>query len=92
MHGHSFKIILTLQGGLDEKLGWMIDYHEITQVMNPLLKQLDHQVLNNVAGLENPTTELLVKWIFHNAQQFLPMLKSVTVMETSQTECTYPVY
>ncbi|MCC2679953.1 MAG: 6-pyruvoyltetrahydropterin synthase [Pseudobdellovibrio sp.] len=91
MHGHSFKIILTLRGGLDQKAGWMIDYNEITQVMNPLLKQLDHQVLNQVQGLENPTTELLCKWIYEKAQPLLPQLKHVTIMETSTTECTYPV-
>ena len=92
MHGHSFKIVLTLQGDLDPKLGWLIDYNEITKVMSPLLKQLDHQVLNNVPGLENPTTEHLTKWIFQNALQSLPILKSVTIMETTQTECSYPVH
>jgi 6-pyruvoyltetrahydropterin/6-carboxytetrahydropterin synthase len=90
MHGHSFKIVLTLRGALDPKLGWLIDYNEITDVMNPLLKQLDHKVLNKVPGLENPTTELLCKWIYDNAVPLLPAIKSVTVMETSSTECTYP--
>jgi len=91
MHGHSFKIILTLVGPLDPKIGWVIDYHEISKIMQPLLAKLDHQVLNEVAGLENPTSELLAKWIFDHATKNLPMLKCVSVMETPSTECRYPV-
>lgn len=89
MHGHSFKIILTLCGPLDPKLGWVMDYHEITKVMQPLLKELDHRVLNEVKGLENPTSELLAKWIFDHAVKGLPLLKEVNVSETPTTECVY---
>ena len=92
MHGHSFKIVLTLQGEIDPQLGWLIDYNDITKVMSPIIKQLDHQVLNNVAGLENPTSELLTKWIYQQASPFIPILKSVSVMETPQTECSYPAF
>ncbi|AGH95318.1 6-carboxytetrahydropterin synthase QueD [Pseudobdellovibrio exovorus] len=91
MHGHSFKIILTLKGDLDPQIGWVVDYHQITQVMQPLLKQLDHRVLNEVEGLENPTSELLAKWIYERALKTLPILQRVTIMETPATECTYPV-
>lgn len=91
LHGHSFKIILTLVGELDSKIGWVQDYHEITSIMNPLLKELDHRVLNEVQGLENPTSELLAKWIFDKAKAHLPLLRSITVMETPNTECRYPV-
>ncbi len=91
MHGHSFKIILTLRGPLDPKVGWVQDYHEINEVMRPLLSEIDHRVLNEVPGLENPTSELLAVWIFDHAKPKLPLLKSVTIMETPTTECTYPV-
>lgn len=90
MHGHSFKIILTLVGELDPKIGWVQDYHEISEIMKPLLSQLDHHVLNEIAGLENPTSELLAKWIYDKTQTNLPLLKSVTIMETPFTECKYP--
>lgn len=90
MHGHSFKIILTLKGGLDPQLGWVMDYHQISEVMKPLLNQLDHKVLNEVPGLQNPTSELVAKWIYEKAQAKLSLLTSVTIMETPQTECTYP--
>ena len=89
-HGHSFKIILQLVGDLDPKIGWVMDYHEISKHMSPLLNQLDHKILNDVPGLENPTSELLAKWIYDRSIQFIPGLKSVTIMETPFTECRYP--
>lgn len=91
MHGHSFKIVLTLIGELDPKLGWVMDYNEIQDKMNPLLKQIDHRVLNDVEGLENPTSEFLAKWIYDRAILALPMLVEVSVAETATTECCYPV-
>lgn len=91
MHGHSFKIILTLRGPLNPRVGWVQDYHEINEIMRPLISEIDHRILNEVAGLENPTSELLAKWLFDRAKENLPLLKSVTVMETPTTECTYPV-
>lgn len=90
MHGHSFKIILTFLGPLDPQIGWVIDYHEITQIMTPLLQQLDHHVLNEVPGLENPTSELLARWIFERTKRLIPLLTRVSIQETSNTECSYP--
>lgn len=92
MHGHSFKIILTLVGELDPQLGWVIDYNDIQKALRPILNDLDHRVLNEVPGLENPTSELLARWIFEKAQKALPLLKQVTVAETPLTECSYPVF
>lgn len=91
MHGHSFVIILTLVGPLDPVKGWVQDYHEISTLMKPLLDQLDHKVLNNVQGLENPTSEKLAVWIYDQAKKTIPTLKQVTIKETPITECSYPV-
>lgn len=90
MHGHSFKIILSIVGPLQPKVGWVMDYHEISKVMTPLLAQLDHKVLNEVAGLENPTSELLAKWLYDLVKIKIPLLKSVNISETPNTECVYP--
>ena len=90
LHGHSFKIILTLVGDLDPQIGWVVDYHQISKVMAPLLEKIDHHVLNEVVGLENPTSELLAKWIYDKTLPLLPILKCVTIAETPATECTYP--
>lgn len=90
MHGHSFKITLTLCGPLEPRLGWVQDFNEISSAMKPLLLELDHRVLNEIAGLENPTSENLSYWIFHRAKKALPLLTQVTVSETPETSCSYP--
>ncbi|MEN0058347.1 MAG: 6-carboxytetrahydropterin synthase QueD [Bdellovibrio sp.] len=90
MHGHSFKIILTLVGDLDPQMGWLMDFNEIQKRMQPLLQQLDHRVLNEVPGLSNPTSELLAQWLYDKALPLIPALKRVTVAETPFTECSYP--
>lgn len=90
MHGHSFKIVLTLVGDLLPHAGWVMDYNEIQTAMKPLLSQLDHRVLNEIPGLENPTSELLAKWIYDHARKELPPLVRVTIAETPATECSYP--
>ncbi len=91
MHGHSFKIIMRLQGPLHPKLGWVMDYNEISQLMRPILDLIDHRILNEVPGLENPTSEVVTKWIYEHGKKVLPLLKDVTVLETSFTECRYPL-
>lgn len=91
MHGHSFKIILTLVGGLDPKLGWVMDYNDIQERVKPILDLLDHRVLNEIEGLENPTSEILAQWVYEQARRSLPLLTRVTVAETPLTECSYPV-
>lgn len=90
LHGHSFVIILTLKGTLDSQLGWVRDYHEISNLIRPWLDKLDHRVLNEVDGLENPTSELLAMWLFDRLVKNLPELTRVTVRETPTTECSYP--
>lgn len=90
LHGHSFKIVLSVLGGLDPKIGWVIDYNDIQGLMQPLLKLIDHQELNQVPGLENPTSEILAQWIYDRLKPSLPQLTQVCVMETPSTECHYP--
>jgi 6-pyruvoyltetrahydropterin/6-carboxytetrahydropterin synthase len=90
MHGHTFKITLTLVGMTDPQIGWVRDYHEIAKTMEPLIKMLDHQILNEVPGLANPTSENLAVWIFEKAKLLVPELTRVTIAETPTTECSYP--
>lgn len=91
MHGHSFVIIIRLVGEADPKIGWVRDYHEIDRLMKPMLAELDHHVLNEVSGLENPTSENLAAWVYNKARILIPQLIQVTVSETPNTECSYPV-
>lgn len=90
MHGHSFKITLRLQGETNA-LGWLIDYADIQKAMKPILDQIDHKVLNEVPGLQNPTTENLCVWIYDQGKKVLPGLVQVLISETRDSECAYPI-
>ena len=92
VHGHSFLVILVLRGPLDPKIGWVRDYHEILTQTEGLKKTLDHSLLNEIPGLENPTTEILTLYIFNELKKRIPELHQVIIRETPTTECSYPIY
>lgn len=90
MHGHSFRVDVAVAGEVDPGMGWLVDYADITAVVEPLIKQeLDHRPLNDVPGLENPTSELLAIWLWKRLQPELPGLAAITVHETCLARCTY---
>jgi len=90
MHGHSFEVEITVAGAIDERMGWLVDYAEITKVVEPLLKnELDHRSLNDVPGLENPTSEVLCGWLWRRLHPQLPLLSEITVAETCTARCSY---
>jgi len=82
LHGHSYRVELQLEGAVDPHTGFVIDFFDIEQVFQPLLKQLDHHCLNDIAGLENPTAENIAVWIWNRIRPDLPLLARVTVFET----------
>ncbi|WP_287127632.1 6-carboxytetrahydropterin synthase QueD [Candidatus Cyanaurora vandensis] len=90
IHGHSYRIELAVQGALDEEMGWVLDFGEIAAVVKPILeKELDHRLLNEVPGLENPTSERLAHWLWQRVVVRLPQLHRVTVAETCTSTCHY---
>ncbi len=89
LHGHSFLVRLTVSGEVDPATGWLMDFDDIKDAFAPLLEQLDHHYLNEVPGLENPTSELLAKWIWDHLKPSLPELDSVEIRETCTVGCTY---
>jgi 6-pyruvoyltetrahydropterin/6-carboxytetrahydropterin synthase len=89
MHGHSFKIDLAVVGEVDPETGWLIDFSRIDDLWQPLHKQLDHNTLNDLPGLENPTSEILSKWIWDRMKPSLPELDQVTLWETSDARAEY---
>lgn len=90
MHGHSFRVEVCVAGEIDPKLGWFVDFGEIAATVEPLLKQeLDHRTLNDVPGLENPTSEVLCGWLWKRLQPLVPGLLAITVHETCTARCTY---
>ncbi|MBL8236643.1 MAG: 6-carboxytetrahydropterin synthase QueD [Bryobacterales bacterium] len=89
LHGHSFRIAIYLSGPLDGKLGWVADFGEIKKACGPVEDELDHRYLNEIPGLENPTSENLARWIWRRVRPALPLLSKVVVRETCTSGCIY---
>jgi 6-pyruvoyltetrahydropterin/6-carboxytetrahydropterin synthase len=89
LHGHSFRVELGVAGPVDEKTGWYIDFQRLFDAWKPLHDVLDHHYLNDVPGLENPTSELLARWIWNRVKVDLPELTRVVVCETCEMRCEY---
>jgi 6-pyruvoyltetrahydropterin/6-carboxytetrahydropterin synthase len=89
LHGHSFRVEVHVEGPLDPQLGWVMDFAELKSAFAPLFEQLDHNCLNDVAGLENPTSENLARWVWIRLKPRLPMLSRVVIHETCTSACSY---
>jgi 6-pyruvoyltetrahydropterin/6-carboxytetrahydropterin synthase len=89
IHGHSFRIELHLDGPVDEQLGWVMDFADVRRAFQPVFDQIDHHYLNEVPGLENPTSEQLARWIWSRTKPALPLLSKVVVHETCTSGCSY---
>jgi 6-pyruvoyltetrahydropterin/6-carboxytetrahydropterin synthase len=88
LHGHSYRVEIHVQGDVDPSTGWLMDFAEIKATFKPIHDQLDHHYLNEVPGLENPTSEVLAKWIWDHLANLLP-LSSILVRETCTSGCIY---
>lgn len=89
LHGHSFRIEIYAQGPLDPQLGWVMDFADLKAAFRLLEDQLDHRCLNDVPGLENPTSENLARWIWTRLRPALPSLSKIIVRETCTSGCIY---
>ena len=89
LHGHSFRVRLHVTGPVGERTGWVMDFADISAVCRRVHERLDHRYLNEIPGLENPTSEVLAKWIWREARPALPMLTAVEIHETCTTRCIY---
>lgn len=89
LHGHSFRVELQVSGEVDAHSGWVMDFADIKAAFQPLFEQLDHHYLNEIPGLENPTSENLARWIWKQLKPALPLLSRVTVHETCTSGCVY---
>ena len=89
LHGHSFTVELVVAGECDPTFGWVMDYAAISEAFKPLWEALDHRYLNEIPGLENPTSENVAAWIWGRLQPRLPLLTEVVVAETCTARCVY---
>lgn len=89
LHGHSFAVKVTVQGMIGEKSGWIMDYADIKAAFKPIRELLDHYYLNEIEGLENPTSENIARWIWERLKPTLPELCEIEIKETCTSGCIY---
>jgi 6-pyruvoyltetrahydropterin/6-carboxytetrahydropterin synthase len=89
LHGHSFKVEIAIAGEVSPETGWLVDFGELHKVWQPLHDRLDHHYLNEIEGLENPTSEVLARWIWDQMKPRMRQIVQVTVFETCDARCEY---
>lgn len=89
LHGHSFMIRIEVTGEVDAHSGWVMDFAELKAAFKPIWERLDHHYLNDIPGLENPTSEVLASWIWQQLKPQLPELSAVMVKETCSAGCVF---
>jgi len=89
LHGHTYRVRVYVSGEPDDRVGWVMDFGDIKAAFEPILDRLDHYYLNDIEGLENPTAEVLARWIWQRLEPRLPMLSRIEIHETCTTGCSY---
>ena len=89
LHGHSFQVRVTIEGPVGERTGWVMDFADLKSAFGPVHDRLDHRYLNEIPGLENPTSENLARWLWAQLRPSLPELSEISVKETATAGCVY---
>ena len=89
LHGHSFHVRLSVAGEVGEHSGWIMDFADLKAAFKPIYNQLDHYYLNDIEGLDNPTSENIARWIWDKLKPALPALCAVEIRETCTSGCVY---
>ena len=89
LHGHSFAVRIYVEGQVGDNSGWVMDFADISCAFNPIQEELDHCYLNEIKGLENPTSENIVRWIWERLKPNLPQLFEIEIRETCTSGCRY---
>lgn len=89
LHGHSFRVEVVVEGDVDPAEGYLVDYGDLKAAIEPVRKRVDHYLLNEIEGLENPTSEMIAVWIWDQLIGSIPLLSEVIVHETCTSRCHY---
>jgi 6-pyruvoyltetrahydropterin/6-carboxytetrahydropterin synthase len=89
MHGHSYRVDIHVTGPVDEQTGWVVDFGDIKKIVEPIIAQLDHSLLNDVPGLGNSTSECIARYLWDRIAGELPILSAVTIWESDTSRCIY---
>jgi 6-pyruvoyltetrahydropterin/6-carboxytetrahydropterin synthase len=89
LHGHSFRVEIHITGEPQPDTGWLMDFADVKKAFAPIFDEIDHRCLNDVPGLENPTSEQLAIWIWRRLKPSLGALSKVVIHETCTSGCIY---
>lgn len=90
VHGHSFQVEVTVRGEPDARTGFVVDFAELERACAELRAALDHRMLNDIQGLEQPSLEQLCLWLWRRLAPLFPLLARVTVRRDSAGHsCSY---
>ena len=89
IHGHTYRLTVYFDGPLDAHLGWVMDFAEIKKVIKPIVDRLDHKLMNDIEGLENPTCERIAVWLWDQIKTELPLLSRIELNETPTSGAVY---
>lgn len=89
MHGHTYFLQIQITGEIGTNSGWIMDFADIKELVNPVLKKIDHKLLNDIPGLENPTAENICVYLWDNLKENLPGLLQITLGEGIKSRCIY---
>lgn len=89
IHGHTYHLTVFLEGDVIEEIGWIMDFKDVKDVVKPIIDLLDHKLLNEVEGLETPTVECIVVWLWNKLKPDLPLLSKLELHETPTSGIIY---
>ncbi len=89
MHGHTYTLTVFISGTPEKHSGWIIDYTDLKAGIKPFLDILDHKLLNEIPGLENPTSENLSMWLWQMIKPIYPNLVKIELKETPTSGVIY---
>ena len=89
LHGHTYHLTVFAEGEVLPHEGWVIDFDDLKKAIDPVIRVVDHALLNNIPGLANPTAELLVTWLWDRMKPLLPSLKRLELKETPMSGVIY---
>ena len=89
LHGHTFHVELTIRGEVGRDTGWIVDFDDVDRIIGELKDDLDHRQLNDIPGLENPTTERVAEWLWARIVARFAGLYRVTVQEHPSRGVSY---
>ena len=87
VHGHSYQVTVVVEGPVDPHTGWVVDFADVEAAWRGVHDALDHRCLNDVPGLENPTSERLAEWCWRALAPALPLLAAIEVRESGRFGC-----